>query len=289
MKAEFSEFTYGYSLVHELVDSLSCTAVPIFPSLIEEGKKGGGYDVKLLSKKGKLLYLQFKLSDWMKARNAREYKIPGHSLSLPYYRFEITSRRISKQHKLLLALESVEPLTFYAAPAFHLIEEINAHWNKSSATPNSVFVKPSSIGNLYDTCTHRVCFDTTLMRDNRAYLFSDPQEIKVLPFQGLLEHLIADVDGEISTLENSIIRACERFVPAIEKVLATDQEHALPARDFDGSSFPSAIEASRLQKQLDFDLWRLKQIASRPNDGVNLLRQIAEISSVIFGSQAIGF
>ena len=287
MKAEFSEFTYGYSLVHELVDTLSCTAVPIFPSLIEEGKKGGGYDVKLLSRKGKLLYLQFKLSDWMKRRNAREYKIPGHSLSLPYFRFEVTSRSISKQHKLLLALESVEPLTFYAAPAFHLIEEINAHWKQSSATPNSVFVKPSSIGNLYDSYTHTVCFDTTLIRDKRAYLFSDPQEIEVLPFQGLLEHLIAEIDRDIDIFENSLLRACERFVPAIENVLAMDREHALRAQDLNESSFPSAIGASRLQKQLDFDLWRLKQIASKPTDGVNLLRQIAEISSVIFGSQAI--
>ena len=287
MKAEFSEFTYGYSLVHELVDSLSCTAVPIFPSLIEEGKKGGGYDAKLLSKKGKLLYLQFKLSDWMKARNAREYKIRGHSLSLPYYRFEITSRRISKQHKLLLALESVEPLTFYAAPAFHLIEEINAHWNQSSATPNSVFVKPRSIGNLYDYYTHRVCFDATLMRNNRAYLFSDPQEIEVLPFQSLLDHLIAEVDGEIDTLENSFIRAREQFVPAIEKALAMGQEHVLRVEDPDESLLTLEIESSQLQKQLDYDLWRLEQIASEPADGVNLLRQIAEISSVIFGSQAI--
>ena len=40
MKAEFSEFTFGFSLVNELASALSCAAVPIFPSLLEEGKEG---------------------------------------------------------------------------------------------------------------------------------------------------------------------------------------------------------------------------------------------------------
>ena len=35
MKAEFSEFTFGFSLVNELASALSCAAVPIFPSLLE--------------------------------------------------------------------------------------------------------------------------------------------------------------------------------------------------------------------------------------------------------------
>jgi hypothetical protein len=47
MKAHFSEFTYGFSLVSELASALGCAAVPIFPSLIEEGKDGGGYDVEM--------------------------------------------------------------------------------------------------------------------------------------------------------------------------------------------------------------------------------------------------
>ena len=179
MKAEFSEFTYGFSLVNELANALSCTAVPIFPSLLEEGKEGGGYDAKLLSKKGTILYLQFKLSDLMKMRSTREYKIPGHNLSLPYYRFEIMSERISEQHSLLLALEKIEPLTFYVAPIFHLSGEINAHWSSGSVTQHSVFVKPSSIGDLPDHNPHRVCFDAASIAKNQAYFFSELQEAEV--------------------------------------------------------------------------------------------------------------
>ena len=233
MKAEFSEFTYGFSLVNELAKALSCTAVPIFPSLPEEGKEGGGYDVKLLSKEGKILNLQFKLSDWMKKRNAREYKIPRHSLSLPYYRFEITSERFSEQHSLLLSLEEIEPLTFYAAPVFHLSDEINAYWDSSSVTQNSVFVKPSSIGTLPDPNPHRVCFDATSIAKKQAYFFSEPQEIEVFPFKSFSDLVIAEVVQETDTLEKSISRAREQYATAIENAYLREPDRSLRSKIFD--------------------------------------------------------
>ena len=39
MKTEFSEFTYGFSLVNELAKTLPCTAVPIFPAYSRKEKK----------------------------------------------------------------------------------------------------------------------------------------------------------------------------------------------------------------------------------------------------------
>jgi hypothetical protein len=175
MKAEFSEFTYGFSLVNELAKAISLTAVPIFPSLLEEGKKGGGYDAKLKGKSGILLNLQFKLSDWMKATHAREFRIPGHSMTLPYYRFEITSQRVSEQQSLFLALEAIEPFTFYAAPAFHTIDEINSLWLSTAVAKNSVYMKPSAIGGLPDLRPHRVCFDNSLKAKAKAYFFVTPK------------------------------------------------------------------------------------------------------------------
>ena len=290
MKAEFSEFTYGFSLVNELTKTLPCIAVPIFPSLPEEGKEGGGYDVKLLlSKKGKILNLQFKLSDWMKAPSAREYKIPGHSLSLPYYRFEITNERISKQHSLLLSLENIEPLTFYAAPAFHLNDEINSHWDSDSVTQNSVFVKPSSIRALPDPNPHRVCFDTASIANKQAYFFSEPQEIEVLPFQSFSEFVIAEVDRETDTLESSIIRAHEQYDTAIENAYRREPDRSLRPKDFEGSLRASTriSDVQQLQDRLDRDLLRLRKILSEPVDGRDLLRQVAQVSSGIFGAQAI--
>ena len=290
MKAEFSEFTYGFSLVNELAKTLPCTAVPIFPSLLEEGKEGGGYDVELLlSKKGKALYLQFKLSDWMKARSAREYKIPGHSLSLPYYRFEITSERISEQHSLLLSLEDKQPLTFYAAPAFYLKEDINTYWSSDSVTRNSVFVKPSSIGALPDNNPHRVCFDATSMAKKQAYLFSEPQEIELFPFQSFSEFVISEVAKETDTLENSIRQARKQYATAIENAYQRELDRSLRPEDFEDFLNESTriSDIPQLQDRLDRDLLRLRKILSEPVDGRDLLRQVAQVSSGIFGAQAI--
>ena len=289
MKAEFSEFTYGFSLINELAKALSCTAVPIFPSLREEGKEGGGYDAELLSKKGKLLYLQFKLSDCMKAPSTREYKVPGHSLSLPYYRFEITSERVSRQHSLLLLLENTAPLTFYAAPVFHLSDEINVHWNSGSVTQNSVFVKPSSIGALPDPNPHRVCFDAASIAKKQAYFFSEPQEIEVFPFQSFSEFVIAEVVQETDTLESSISRAREQYATAIENAYRRKPDRSLRSEAFD-YSLPTRTRISdirQLQDRLNRDLLRLEKILSEPAYGRDLLRQVAQVSSGIFGAQAI--
>ncbi len=289
MKAEFSEFTYGFSLVNELAKALSCTAVPIFPSLLEEGKEGGGYDVRLLYKKGKILNFQFKLSDWMKMRSAREYNTSGHSLFLPYYRFEITSERISEQHSLLLSLENIEPLTFYAAPVFHLSDEINAHWSSDSITQNSVFAKPSSIGTLHDPNPHRVCFDAASIAKKQAYFFSEPEEIEVFPFQSFSELVIKEVAKETDTLESSISRVRKQYATAIENAYCREPDHSLRSETFD-YSLPARTRISdirQLQDCLNQNLLRLEKILSKPAYGRNLLQQVAQVSSGIFGTQAI--
>lgn len=64
MLPEISEFSYGFALMNELVGWTELSAAPVFPSLIEEGKAGGGYDVKL-DWPGAPLYLQFKRSEQM--------------------------------------------------------------------------------------------------------------------------------------------------------------------------------------------------------------------------------
>ena len=273
MKAEFSEFTYGFSLVNELAKTLPCTAVPIFPSLFEEGKKGGGYDVELLlSKKGKLLYLQFKLSDRMKTSNAREYKISGHSLSLPYYRFEVTSKQISKQHSLLLSLEENQPLTFYAAPAFYLKKDINTYWSSDSVTRNSVFVKPSSIRDLPDLNPHRVCFNDASIEKKQAYLFSEPQEIEVFSFRSFSEFVISEVAKETDTLRSSIERACKEYSTVIKDAYQRELGRSL---------------LQDLPPEHNRDLLSLEEILSDSANERDLLRQVAQVSSGIFGAQAI--
>jgi hypothetical protein len=45
MIPKISEFSYGFALTNVPWSKLN--AAPILPSLIEEGKKGGGYNVEL--------------------------------------------------------------------------------------------------------------------------------------------------------------------------------------------------------------------------------------------------
>ena len=278
MKSEFSEFTYGFVLVNELTKVLSCTAVPLFPSLREEGTVGGGYDASILSKKGTVLYLQFKLSENLRYRNARELKLPGHSLKLPYYRFEIASKRISKQHSLLRKLEVSNPLTFYVAPVFHLDFEINAYWNCTEVTKRSVFIKPSSIGDLLDNNAHRIGFDKSSIAKNQAYLFSDTKMLEIDTFDSLSEFVISQINkGE--TLARSIERILKSYA------LVTEQFEDAPA--LQRTPEISDERDWLVQERIYYQVERLIEAWRNPPKGAELLRQFAEVSTFIGGVQAV--
>jgi hypothetical protein len=103
---EISEFSYGFALTNELVGWAPLRAAPIFPNLVEEGRIGGGYDVRL-DMPGVPMFLQFKRSDCMTTRNAKEIQ-NGANLSTPFYRFRLMDGATSDQHRLLLRLPDRE-------------------------------------------------------------------------------------------------------------------------------------------------------------------------------------
>lgn len=204
---EISEFSYGFSLTNELVRWLELSAAPIFPSLIEEGGPGGGFDVKL-DRPGAPLYLQFKRSECMFRRSAREWKAivgAGGDLNLPYYRFAITEALKSDQHELLLALDVAPNLVFYAAPRFHEISEINAAWHASAVSARSVFVAPSEIGSLDDD-RHSVAFDGA-----RTWICSEPRRIRALTSRDLLEKIQGALDHDDRPLGERLPEIAEQL------------------------------------------------------------------------------
>lgn len=286
MKAEFSEFTFGFSLVNELAKSMSLTAVPIFPSLLEEGKKGGGYDAKLKDKSGITLNLQFKLSDWMKAKNAREWGKTGHTLSLPYYRFEVTSQRVSEQHSLLLALEALEPHTFYAAPAFHTNSEINALWLSSSVGKSSVYLKPSAIGGLPDLNPHRVCFDDMTKSKGLAYFFSEPQEIQIDQFGQFAQQISLAVASSTTPVMERIRNIRGRYREAILDARRRENDRVAAAEDLNGVQ-TARVEVLESRDRLDQRLNRLDQILTSDSDvdDSQVLWEMAQVSTGVFGVQ----
>lgn len=173
MYPDISEFSYGYALTEELIHNsgLPIRAAPLFPSLIQEGRAGGGYDVQIPFI-GFPLFLQFKLSDCMVRGTAWEAQ--QGLLNPPFYRMHLRPMKHSQQHQLLLSLESSGELVYYAAPHFHKPAELNDAYLNKRVIDQSVFFKPSDIGALPDDDSHHVAFCT----GQPAYLFSKPRRLQ---------------------------------------------------------------------------------------------------------------
>jgi hypothetical protein len=146
-RCQFSEFSYGYCLTEDLVVGLGTplTAAPVFPSLIEEGQPGVGYDVRL-DRPGTPLFLQFKLVHQMVRGNANEAK--RGDFQPPFYRMHLRPGLISDQHQSLLSLEQAGNEVLYAAPSFHTTIDLNAAYTQRQVWARSFKILPSSIGPL---------------------------------------------------------------------------------------------------------------------------------------------
>lgn len=157
MNPDISEFSYGYALTETLINAAPAAirAAPVFPSLIEEGKTGGGYDVKIPFS-GFPLFLQFKLSHYMVRDSA--FEVQRRILCTPFYRMHLRPTKHSQQHPMLLALEASGAAVYYAAPHFHTPADLNDAYLSKQVVDRSIFLKPSEIGLLPDDNTHHVSF-----------------------------------------------------------------------------------------------------------------------------------
>jgi hypothetical protein len=154
MVSHISEFSYGYALTSELIAlfKLKGAGAPEFATQYAEGKKGGGWDLKL---PGLPIFLQFKRAARMVRRTAQE---AGSFPRLPFFRMYLHRRDQSDQHQLLLDLESEGNLVVYAAPAFSKAEELDKAYSSDAMAKSSIFIRPSSIGQLEDNDLHWVAF-----------------------------------------------------------------------------------------------------------------------------------
>jgi hypothetical protein len=197
MIPQISEFSYGFALTNEIAAWAPLKLAPIFPSLIEEGKKGGGYDVKL-DMPGVPLYLQFKRGYRMTRRTANEVKQYNKRLKIPFHRFYITDSGTSDQHTMLLALDDGKNDVYYAAPRFDRIVEINAAWAAKEVAERSIFIRPQVIGELDDEM-HHVAYD-----DVRTFICSEPKEIKALSAAELVQRLQWRLEEDARPLRDTV-------------------------------------------------------------------------------------
>lgn len=211
MKPDISEFSYGYAVTEEIVakHKKRVVAAPTFPSLIEEGKKGGGYDVKI-PLMGTPVFLQFKLSDCLKTKGAKEHS--SLSLKLPYYRMHLRPLKHSKQHQLLLDLESSGQVVYYIAPEFHLPDELNRYYLARRVVRNSAAFSPSSIGPLPDDQEHYVVFERGGTHGYRCS--NDPKRVD----RSCLADKLKSLRGEGRTLgDEELLRLAGKMVQVIRE------------------------------------------------------------------------
>lgn len=195
MRPNISEFSYGFAITSELIQSpdMTITAAPVFPSLIQEGQAGGGWDMQL-TRPGLPLFLQFKLCDYMKRRTCKESTDAG--FSLPCYRMHLRSARLSDQHAMLLELEATGQEVYYSAPLFHQPQELNSAFLGRTMRMQSKWVRPSDIGPLPDEGEHFVSFEPR----GRWELFSKPRPLAAKrEFQDVVVHLEAELRKRGST------------------------------------------------------------------------------------------
>lgn len=166
---EFSEFSYGYAVVREIErwGAGGFSDAPFFPSLILEGRIG--YDV-LLRFATSHMFLQFKSSHFMVRGNAFERAVLGGAR---YYRMPLHPKSKSRQHELLIDLETEGEEVYYMAPAFHRMTDFNRAFISRRVCEESLAIAPSQIGPLDDDDEHYVIFRGA----SRPYVCSKPRPI----------------------------------------------------------------------------------------------------------------
>ena len=186
MEARLTEFSYGYCVTEELSNGTGpgFKAAPYFPSLFVEGKTGGGFDVQI----GTALFLQFKLSEELTRRSAKETQLK--LLEPTFFRFWLHRRDRSRQHLLLSELESVAGNSvYYIAPEFADVNALDAAYNSTDGVVGrSAMFSPIEIGPLEDDKYHSVAFKPG---EVSGWFLSEPKSVRV--------HRRADVERIIKS------------------------------------------------------------------------------------------
>ncbi len=288
----FSEFTYGFALTNEIVGWTAFSCAPIFPNLIEEGKKGGGYDLKL-QRPGFALYLQFKRADYMTRSSAREISKFGADLKTPFHRFSIIDSARSNQHELLLALDETNNMVFYAAPRFYSKAEIDEAWKENTTASRSIFVAPGDIGQLEDG-PHTVAYDPYT-----AWVCSEPKPLKVFDSLALIEILQGRLNSDTRPLSEKVAEINVKMDEAIQLAeFRVDGSRPIPEdgvfREITADLRRSTIKIDPFLESERETLFVPPSVPSiptrRPSDlseSERSLREAADKAAQVFGTQMI--
>lgn len=167
-----TEISFGSAVTNEICQVLSpygFSGAPLFPNLRQEGHLG--YDVKI-PLRGFPLFLQFKLSDKMSNKRAKEWR----NYNAPYFRVHLHNRRHSNQHQLLQELAKEGHYVCYVAPLFLYQSDLDKAFrsNPPQVVRNSMFIEVNRLPPLPDDRTHYFTF----LRGDDLKFWSEPVNIE---------------------------------------------------------------------------------------------------------------
>ncbi len=237
MRPRISEFSYGFALTRELLQSpgLHTRAAPVFPSLFAEGQPGGGWDVHL-DRPGVPLFLQFKLCNWMVTTRCRE--ATDANFSTPCYRMYLRPAGVSNQHQMLLDLEMRNKEVYYCAPQFHRPAELNAAYLSGRVRSRTFWTRPSEIGALPDDSEHHFSFE---QHGNRRARFSDYSETEAgLEFSDVARNLDRRLksEGDSALRGESVDELLQTLRTIVEKRAGATLDDRASVLDSPGMSTP---------------------------------------------------
>lgn len=179
MKAEFSEFSYGFAFTENLIRSNSHMAsAPAFLNNAQEFQQGCDLILKLDSRPWNPLFFQFKISDVMTNRRAREiseYHLPIHPR---FFRMSLHKNNSFSQQRALANLGKKFPHSvFYAAPRFHRYLDLNVNFRNGEVHNRSILFSPVDIENAnisYSSDNHSIAYKADW---SYGWLCSRPKEV----------------------------------------------------------------------------------------------------------------
>ena len=293
MKAcEFSEFSYGFALTDSLLATIAkrIGSAPVFPSLIQEGKVGGGYDVKIPASPVPI-FLQFKIPQVL----VRRSKHMPSGYVLPYYRMPLRTKQ-PNQHQMLLTLEADKPeaLILYASPLFHEIADLDDHFIGKLVHAHSAFIEPSRIGALDDK-PHHVSYQPNALS---YWRHSEATEIGMgFDFESAFEKLStrraqARQSNDVLPLGAAIAQTRQRnvLVPLLEALrdlTLADEDRARPFYPFPDTRIAST---ALVRKSSVTELYKARRkiiderlFDTQTADTILLAKRVAYVAQVNFG------
>lgn len=162
MKCEFSETQFAFCYVFELIKNNPTKFImPWFPNTVQEGREGGGYDVKI------------NLNPQISGSIFLQFKIPVHLKTKQKYKINIDTR--SKQFELLKKLKRPANLVYYCAPKFHTVNQINNLYVNNEIEKNSALFPIEAFP--CDNKQHRLIYEYKENSGSYGELFSKPQNV----------------------------------------------------------------------------------------------------------------